>query len=195
MTPYFLRCRSDRDRDGFYPSARIPLQAGTPLLNLADRAEQQSAPGKAGLRQIDLSDQRRAAGVDGVIERMGSDDGSRGQCFAARRGDSFNVEGSRWDLSHVKDATEKTRFLLLIACNRTGHLELKACVAGGRHSFWPVFRPMVVQRTRKDVDHDVSGQCGDGNQTIALEKLHLCHRATVGCVRCPATEIHVAWYN
>ena len=73
----------------------------------------------------------------------------------------------------MKDATEKAGFLVIIF-SRAGRLELWICVVGSRHPFWPVFRPMMmVDRTRKDVDHEVSGQCGDGNQGTAQKKLHL----------------------
>ena len=32
---------------------------------------------------------------------------------------------------------------------------------------------MVVVRSRHDLDHEVNGQCGDGNQGRAREKFHL----------------------
>jgi hypothetical protein len=55
---------------------------------------------------------------------MGPDEGSSGERFAVKGGDNFNVEGSRWDLSQVKDATEKTGFLFLIDQSRAARLEL-----------------------------------------------------------------------
>ncbi len=109
----------------------------------------------------------------GRFEWMGPDAGSSMECFAAKRGDSFHVDGSRWELSQVKDATEKAGFLI-VGFSRDARLELRARVVGSRHPFWLVFRPMMMMnRTRKDVDHEVSGQCGDGNQGTAQKKLHL----------------------
>src|SRR5437879_4624255 len=99
---------------------------------------------------------------------MGPDDGGSRECFAAKRGDDFNVESSHWDLSQVKDATKKAGFLIL-AFRRAGRLELRA--AGSRVPFGSVFHPMMMERTHKDVDHEVSGQC-DRNQGTAQEKLH-----------------------
>jgi hypothetical protein len=131
----------------------------------------QPQPGKAGFAQIDPSDQRGTTRVDGRFERMGPDDGSSGECFAAQRGDRFNLEGSRWDLSQMKDATEKAVFLI-IAFSRAGRLELQLCVAGSWRPSQAVFRPMMMQHTGKDVDHEVSGQCGDGNQGTAQESFH-----------------------
>jgi hypothetical protein len=102
---------------------------------------------------------------------MGPDDGGSGQCFAAQRADSFNVEGSRWDLSKVKDATEKTGFLIIIF-SRSSRLEPQVRAEGNRQPSWLFFRPMMMQHTRKDVDHQVSGQRGGGNQWMAQGILH-----------------------
>ena len=88
------------------------------------------------------------------------------ECFPAKRADSFHVEGSRWELRQVEDATEKAGFLVNIF-SRAGRLELWNCIVGSRHPVSPVFRPMMMQRTRKDVDRKVSGQCSDGNQGTA----------------------------
>jgi hypothetical protein len=74
---------------------------------------------------------------------MGPDDGGSGQCLAAKLCESFNVEAGRWDLSQVKDATEKTGFLIIIF-SRAGRLASRVCVVGSRHPFRPVFHPMMM---------------------------------------------------
>jgi hypothetical protein len=102
-----------------------PFNRNTPA-GLADLEElhvqAQPEPWKAGTR-IDLLDQRGTTRVDGRFERMGPDDGRGRGCVAAERGDSFHVEGGRWELSQVKDATEKAGFLL-VAFRRAACLEL-----------------------------------------------------------------------
>ena len=81
-------------------------------------------------------------------------------CFAVNLDDYLNVESRRRDLSQMKSTTKKTGFLF-ITFSETGRLVVQLYVAGRRQRFRSVFRPMVMQHTRKHLDCEVHTQGGD----------------------------------
>jgi hypothetical protein len=70
-------------------------------------------------------------------------------------------------LSQVKDTAEKAGFLVAIVVGLAGYQKLLLDVVGNRRSFWPAFRLMMMQRTRKEVDRQVSSQCRVADQGAA----------------------------
>ena len=121
---------------------------------------------------------RGRTSVRGRLEEMGLDDRSSGKCLAGENAEDFNVDLARQGLRQVQDAAEQTSILLVIVAGLAGRLELKVPAAGSRHHSWPTghLMMMVVQRPRTDVDHQVSGQGGNGNQAVAQKKHHVARR-------------------
>jgi hypothetical protein len=112
-----------------------------------------------------------------VVERcegMRPDEGSSREPLGGKCSDRFNLGARGQNLSQVKDTTEKAR-LLLIVFMRAGCLELQVLGVRSRQPSRLILCPlmMMMQHTRKDVDHEVSGQCGGRNQRAAQNKLHL----------------------
>jgi hypothetical protein len=107
----------------------------------------------------------------GRFEEMGLEEGGSGKRFPGGNDEDFNVDLAWRGLRQVQDAAEETGFLVVRVAGLAGRLELKVRAAGGRHLSRPQGCPMMVmQRPRTDVDHQVSGQCGDGNQAVAQNK-------------------------
>jgi hypothetical protein len=55
---------------------------------------------------------------------MGPNNRSSGGRFAVERSDSFDVQGSWWHLSQVKDAAKKAGFLVAVVFGLAGSLEV-----------------------------------------------------------------------
>ena len=110
----------------------------------------------------------------GCFERREAEDGNSRRGFAGQGGDCFNVKRSREVLSQMQYATESASFLVVVVIvSRVRRLDLKVRAAASHQRFWPDRRAMMVmQRPRTDVDHEVSGQGGDGNQGAAPKNHH-----------------------
>jgi hypothetical protein len=98
---------------------------------------------------------------------------SRGrERFPRERAAYFDVNLAGQGLSQVQDAAEKTGFLVVIVTGLPGWLELKFPVADSRCPGRRQRRPvMVMQRSRTDVDHEVSGQ-GDERYQAVMPRNH-----------------------
>ena len=119
----------------------------------------------------------RRTSVGGRFEEIGLDEGRSGKRFPGGSAEDFNVDLDGHAGGQVQDAAEETGLLVVIVVNRVGRLELQFRTAGSRLGSWRQRRlMMVMQRTRTDVDHEVSGQGGDANQAVVQKKHHLVSR-------------------
>jgi hypothetical protein len=117
---------------------------------------------------------------------MGPDQRRIGERFAGQGGDRFHLEGGREDLRKMKNAAQRATFFILVF-GRTTCLEVQLRAARARHPCGPVCGLVMMQPTRKDVDHKISGQRGTANQGAAQKRLHRSIRHSVS-LEAPARD-------
>ena len=104
----------------------------------------------------------------GGFKEMGLDERSSGNRFPGGNDSDFNGDLAWQRLSQVQDAAKEAGFLFVIVAGLVRRLELRFAAAGIRQLIWLYGLPMMMsmQHPRTDVNHEVSGQCCDGNQAV-----------------------------
>jgi hypothetical protein len=97
----------------------------------------------------------------------GQDTSGSAPCLAREDGGSFNVENGRPGLGEVYDGTKRAASVFALVYIRAARLKLQCRMAGAWQPLQRSRLMMVMQRRRKDVDEEVSDQCGSGNQRTA----------------------------